>query len=190
MGKDFYTTHEVGKLCAVYPTTVIKWIKEGALAAHTTPGGHRRIKRADLLKLMKKNKMPIPVRLEKGNQKRILVIDDDLKILKMIKTILSVEDNLEVSIVNSGFEAGLIISKWLPDMILLDFRMPEMDGFAVTRRLKSDAKTKDIPIIAVTVLREPEEVKKMFAAGITDYLPKPFKSAELVEKIKKHLFIE
>lgn len=190
MGKDFYTTHEASKFCDVYPTTVINWIEEGKLPAYTTPGGHRRIKRDDLVRLMKKNNMPIPEELAKEDKFRVLVIDDDPKILKMIKTILSGEEDFEVSTADSGFQAGVLISNWLPDLVLLDILMPEMDGFEVSRQLKSDDKTKDIPIIAITVLKDPKEIKKMRSFGITDYISKPFKSEELVNKVKKHLLIE
>ena len=190
MSKDFYTTHQVSKLCDVYPTTVINWVKEGILPAYTTPGGHRRIKRDDLLKLMKKNNMPIPDELTKTDKNRVLAIDDDPKILKMIKTVLSAETDMEVAIANSGLQAGLLISNWLPDIILLDFRMPEMDGFEVCRQLRADEKTKDTPIIAVTVLKDPKEIKRMRSAGITDYISKPFKSEELLKKIKTHLLID
>src|SRR3989338_6721954 len=110
MGKNFYTTHEVSRLCAVYPTTVINWIKEGILPAYTTAGGHRRIKKDDLLKLMKRNNMPIPEELAKQEKNKVLVIDDDPKILRMIKTVLSGEEDLEVLTANSGFQAGLTIS--------------------------------------------------------------------------------
>src|SRR3989338_4386743 len=120
MLKDFYTTHEVSRFCNVYPTTVINWIKEGRLPAYTTPGGHRRIKKDDMLKLMKKNNMPIPDELAKGNKNRLLVIDDDPKIARMIKTVLSKEEYLEVASAESGFQAGVLISSWLPDIILLD----------------------------------------------------------------------
>lgn len=190
MAKDFYTTHQVSKFCNVYPTTVINWIKEGKLPAYTTAGGHRRIKREDLLKLMKKNNMPMPQELVKGDKNRVLVIDDDPKILKMINTILSSEKDLEVLTTSDGFQAGLTVSIWMPDIILLDMLMPDIDGFEVSRRLKSDEKTKDIPIIAVTVLKDPKEIKKMLSAGITDYISKPFKSEDLVKKIKGYLFIE
>ena len=190
MTKEFYTTHEVSKFCDVYPTTVINWIKEGILPAYTTPGGHRRIKRDDLLKLMKENNMPIPEELTKGHKNRVLVIDDDPKILKMINTVLSSEKDLEVLTADSGFQAGLTVSLWMPDIILLDMLMPGVDGFEVCRRLKSDEKTKDIPIIAVTVLKDPKEIKKMNSCGIADYISKPFKSEDLVKKIKEHLLIE
>src|SRR3989338_1067228 len=167
MGKNFYTTHEVSKFCGVYPTTIINWIKDGILPAYTTAGGHRRIKKDDLIKLMKKNNMPIPKELAKGAKFRVLVIDDDPKILKMMKTVLSSEEGLEVRTANSGFQAGILISNWLPDIVLLDFLMPEMDGFEVCRQLKSDEKTKDIPIVAVTVLKDPKEIKRMYSSGIT-----------------------
>jgi len=189
MIKNFYTTHQASKFCNVYPTTVINWIKEGLLSAYTTPGGHRRIKKDDLLNLMQKNNMPIPEELTKGDKNRVLVIDDDPKILRMIKTILS-QEGLEVSTADSGFQAGLLISNWLPDIIILDILMPHMDGFEVCSRLKGDEKTKDIAIIAVTVLKDAKEIKKMNSCGITDYISKPFKSEELVAKVKKHLLIE
>ena len=92
MIKNFYTTHEISRFCNVYPTTVINWIKDGMLPAYTTPGGHRRIKREDILHLMKKNNMPIPDELSKTGKDRVLVIDDDPKILRMIQTILSQEE--------------------------------------------------------------------------------------------------
>lgn len=186
MPEEYYTTHEVSKFCNVYPTTVINWINDGILPAFTTPGGHRRIKKEDLVELMKKNNMPLPEELKGNNKYKILVIDDDVKILKLIRTILETEPDLEIIAAKSGFEGGLIINEIRPDIILLDFLMPEIDGFEITKRLKEDAKTKNIPIIAVTLLRDQKEIKKMYACGITDYLAKPFKAAELIEKIRKY----
>lgn len=190
MAKDFYTTHQAAKFCSVYPTTVINWIKEGILAAYTTAGGHRRIKKDDLLKLMQKNNMPIPQELIKGGRNKVLVIDDDPKILKMINTVLSGEQDLEILTTDDGFQAGLTVSMWVPDIILLDMLMPGIDGFEVCRRLRADDKTKDIPIVAVTVLKDAEEIKKMRSRGITDVLCKPFKSEDLIKKVKEHLLID
>ena len=134
--------------------------------------------------------MPIPEELTKTDKNRVLIVDDDPKILKMIKTILSGEEELEVATANSGFHAGALIYQWLPDIILLDLLMPEMDGFEVCRQLRSNDKTKDITVIALTVLKDPKDIKKMHAAGITDYLSKPFKSEELIKRVKAHLLIE
>lgn len=190
MAKKSYTTHQVSNFFDVYPTTVINWIKDGLLSAYTTPGGHRRIKYEDIISLMKKNNMPVPDELLRGSKYRVLAIDDDLNILNMMKTILSAEDDLEIQTTSSGFDAGIIVCNWAPDIILMDFLMPGIDGFEVCRRLKSDEKTMDIPIIAVTVLKEGKELKEMRGVGITDYIHKPFKSEELVKKIRHHLRVE
>ncbi|MCQ9206899.1 MAG: response regulator [Omnitrophica bacterium] len=185
--KQYYTTFEVSRFCNVYPSTVINWINEDKLPAFTTPGGHRRVKKDDLVRLMKKNNMPLPDDLLKEGKVRILTIDDNAKITKVIKTILEAEQDFEVMTAKSGFEAGLVIARWLPDIILLDFLMPEMDGFEVCRWVKQDEKTKDIPIIAVTVLRDEKKIKKMYTNGVVDYLSKPFKSQELIEKVRTHI---
>lgn len=131
--------------------------------------------------------MPIPEELAKRNKYRVLVIDDDFKILRMIKKILSTEDDLEIQTTGRGFDAGIIVSNWTPDIILLDFLMPDIDGFEVCRKLKSDNKTKNIPIIAVTVLKGDEELEKIQTTGVSGYIAKPFKSKELLKEIRKHL---
>ncbi len=188
MTERYYTTHEVSKICSVYPSTVINWIEEGTLPAFTTPGGHRRIKREDLFRLMKKNGMPIPKELEKSGRIKVLAIDDDTKISRLIKTILEAGGgDIDVITAKSGFEGGLLMKESFPDIILLDFLMPDMDGFEVTRRIRQDADMKGIPIIAVTVLRDPKEIKKMYACGVTDYLPKPFKAADLTAKVDQYI---
>ncbi|MFQ5952916.1 MAG: response regulator [Candidatus Omnitrophota bacterium] len=189
MSETFYTTHEVSKFCNVYPTTVVNWINEGVLPAFTTPGGHRRIKKSDLIKLMRQNNMPLPEELKGREKGVVLVADDDPNILKMVETILGAEKDLETVIAKNGFEAGVLIYELVPDVILLDFLMPEVDGFEVCRRLRVSDKTKDIPVIAVTVLSSEKEIKKMYTSGVTDYISKPFKSKDLVEKVRKYIAV-
>lgn len=187
MEEQYYTTHQVSKFCNVYPTTVIGWIDESILPAFTTPGGHRRVKKADLLKLMKKNSMPIPSGLKSNNKPRILVVDDNPRIIAMIKRILEAEKDFEIATAKSGFEAGTLVAGWLPDLILLDILMPEMDGFEVCKRLRQNEETKNIPIIIISVILTENALKKRCLCEADDYLSKPFKSHELVEKVRKHL---
>jgi excisionase family DNA binding protein len=186
MIKSYYTTHEVSKLCNVYPTTVINWINEGRLVAFATPGGHRRVKKENIIDLMHKNSMPIPDELLSTDKIKVLAVDDDAKICKMIKIILEAQENIEVALANNGFESGVMVFEWKPDIILLDFRMPGIDGFEVCRRLKQNAKTKSIPVIAVTALRDANAIKRMYKSGVSDYLAKPFKSQSLIDAVKKH----
>ncbi|MCQ9205934.1 MAG: response regulator [Omnitrophica bacterium] len=190
MQETLFTTHEVSRFCNVYPTTVIKWINEGILAAFTTPGGHRRIKKRDLIKLIDDNNMPMPDELTRGSQPRILVIDDNIRILKMITTVLQAEKDWDIASVSSSFKAGVVVSEWKPDLILLDFLMPEIDGFEICKGLKANESTKNIPVIAVTVLRDAQDIKRMYACGVSDYLAKPFTAGALVERVGKYLAVK
>ena len=82
--KQTYTTFEIGEFCAVYPTTVINWIREKKLPAFVTPGGHRRVRREDLISFLNKYSFPMPQELS-GARRRILIVDDDAAFCRMIE---------------------------------------------------------------------------------------------------------
>ena len=191
--KNVYTTFEIGRICHVYPTTVINWIKEGKLNSFSTPGGHRRVKGEDLEQFLKKYQFPMPPEFFRGSvgKKKILVVDDDLDMTALIKMVLETEKECwEISSVNTGFGAGAKVFEWQPDLILLDFLMPDLDGYEVCHLLRDNPKMKHVPIIAITALRTEKDRQKISDAGVTDYLGKPFRNKELIEKVKKHLFNE
>lgn len=187
--KETYTTFEIGRICSVYPTTVINWIKEGKLPSFATPGGHRRVKRDDLAGFLKKYGLPLPPEfLDEKGVVRILIVDDDLEMVNLIKMVLESEgEHWSIQSVTTGFGAGAKIFEWQPHLILLDFLMPDIDGFEVCRMLRGNPKTKHAKIIAITGLRGEEEKRKVFESGVTDYLPKPFQNRDLVSMVKKHL---
>ena len=115
--------------------------------------------------------------------KKVLVIDDDTEILNLIRTRL--QAHYEVILASDG-EAGLQkIPSEKPDLILLDIKMPQVDGFTFLRRFKRLDEIKRIPIIVLTAY---VNMKDLFEAeGITDYILKPFDAAELLQKIASHL---
>ncbi|MCB1194842.1 response regulator [bacterium] len=188
MGDKTYTTFQISKLCDVYPTTVINWIEEGKLTAYKTPGGHRRVKKEDLITFLKKFNIPVIIDSDASNSRKILVVDDDAVILETLKALLE-KSNFEVTTVTNGFDAGFVIARWMPDLIVLDMVMPDLDGFEICRRLKSDKTTADIPIIAITAYSGTEEISKIHSVKADDYLTKPFKGPELVKKIEFFLAI-
>ena len=187
MNKRVLTTYQVARFCKVHHTTVINWVKEGILKAYTTPGGHRRIKKEDLLVFMKKYNIPMPELLMR-KAKRVLVVEDDYDASEEYKEALS-GNGFELDFAADGFEAGVQVYRRNPDLILLDFRMPGMDGFQVCEVLGRDMATAKIPIIAVTVLKSDKDVKKMKEHGIKKYFPKPVDPEELLKTIKKILSI-
>lgn len=114
---------------------------------------------------------------------KILVVDDIEMNVEILNELLN--DKYEVLSALDG-EFGLeIASEDSPDLILLDIMMPYMDGFEVCRRLKSNEKTKDIPIIFISAKSEEESIEKAYSIGGIDYLEKPFRPLELLAKIKR-----
>ncbi|MCB1189103.1 MAG: hybrid sensor histidine kinase/response regulator [Leptospiraceae bacterium] len=116
----------------------------------------------------------------------VLIVDDTPKNLHLVSTIL--KDRVsQVYIAHNGEKALKVIEKVIPDLILLDIMMPNMDGFEVCRRLKISHKTKDIPIIFLTAKTEIEDVIKGFDLGAVDYITKPFNQQELLARVYTHL---
>ena len=115
---------------------------------------------------------------------KILVVDDNPDIVEMI-TVRLEANNYQVITALSGQEALDKIKQEVPDLILLDIAMPEMDGFEVGRRLKMDPDTKKIPVIMVTARSEHKDVlRSITEAGALDYVAKPFRPDILLKRIK------
>ncbi|MDP8233933.1 MAG: response regulator [Candidatus Saelkia tenebricola] len=187
MSDQVFSTYQVAKLCNVHHTTVIKWVNEGILKAYTTPGGHRRIKKEDLLEFIIQHQMPIPDQMSKIS-KNVLIVDDDIEVLEEYRDALG-GNGFDLDCVSDGFEAGVKIYRENPDLILLDFRMPGMDGFQICEILQRDKKTAQIPVIAITVLSSDEDVKRIKASGIRKYMVKPVDMDKLLTLIKEILKI-
>ncbi|MGV3522594.1 MAG: hybrid sensor histidine kinase/response regulator [Candidatus Sericytochromatia bacterium] len=115
----------------------------------------------------------------------ILVIDDQAQNLQILSTTLRAA-GYQVAAANSGPTALRILEKRLPDLILCDIMMPEMDGYAVCRQLKSQTATQDIPLIFLTAKTESEDILLGFEVGAVDYVTKPFNTGELLARVKTH----
>lgn len=120
-------------------------------------------------------------------KKQILLVEDDEFLMELYAVKLSME-GFDVLSANDGRKGLRLAKEKIPDLILLDIILPQMDGLEVLKTLKKDPATKKIPVILLTNLSHKEEVQKGFAAGAKDYLIKAhFMPSEVVEKIKKLL---
>lgn len=117
-----------------------------------------------------------------GSGKKILVVDDDELNLKLLSTQLSLK-GYSIYTADNGKAALDIVEKNNPDLILLDIMMPEMDGYEVTSRLKSDPERKNIPIILVTALTGDDDKRKGLDAGADEFINKPINAPELEARI-------
>jgi sigma-B regulation protein RsbU (phosphoserine phosphatase) len=123
---------------------------------------------------------------DKGRKNTILLVDDSPENIDLLGDVL--KQDYEIKVALSGEKALKIAgSKNLPDIILLDIMMPGMDGYEVCRRLKSDAKTQDIPVIFVTSMSEVEDEAKGLEVGAIDYITKPISTAIVKARVKNHL---
>ena len=115
----------------------------------------------------------------------ILVVDDTPTNLDIMREVLS--PHYRVRLAKNGREALILSQKQLPDLILLDIMMPDMDGYEVCRRLKSNPMLADIPVIFVTAMSEQDDERKGFDVGAVDYITKPIRPAIVLARVKTHL---
>lgn len=121
------------------------------------------------------------------NQKKIFIIDNDLDFRKVIGQALMLK-GYEIVLESSGYNGLIKVLKERPDAILLDIRMPAMNGIAVLKELKTDSRTAAIPIIVVTGAGSDEQVSSAMEAGASGVLLKPFSLEELYAQIERVLF--
>jgi len=118
----------------------------------------------------------------------LLIIDDEAANIQLISDFLEAQ-GIEIMIAKNGADGISRAKKGQPDLILLDIRMPGMDGYEVCHQLKSDESTREIPIIFMTGLTELDDKLKAFAVGGVDYVTKPFQESELLARVSVHLQI-
>ena len=119
------------------------------------------------------------------NRRIIMIIDDDSTSLTMGKTIL--EQTYTVYPIPSGERFFKILTKVIPDLVLLDIEMPEMSGIEVLRRLKEDSHTQKIPVIIVSSINNPENKQEALQLGAADILVKPYSPPTLLQCIEKNI---
>ena len=119
--------------------------------------------------------------------KKTLVVDDNTINLKLADKILKENPDYKPVMVPSGARALQFLSKNVPDMILLDIMMPDMDGFETLTKIRADERLKEVPVLFLTADTEPETADKVKAAGGLDMLTKPFKKDNLLDLVAKYM---
>ncbi len=121
--------------------------------------------------------------------KKILIVDDEPDTVELAKMVLSYE-GYDTAIAYDGEEALEKIRHEIPDLVLLDIKMPKKDGLEVCRELKQDPEYKHIPILMFTAKAHNRDLELGWEAGADDYITKPFSGVALLERIRTHLKIE
>ena len=180
--KAVFTTGEVAEVCKVSQQTVIRCFDSGRLKGFRVPGSKfRRIPRESLIQFMKENNIPLD-QLEMG-KKRVLVVDDDPAIVEMLVELLERDGRFEVQTAVTGFDAGLRTKEFQPDVIVLDYMLPDINGSGVIRSVRADPSVQDVRIIIVSGVVNREDVESLLKCGADDFMQKPFSIEQLVKKI-------
>jgi excisionase family DNA binding protein len=185
---DIFTVFQASKYCSVSPKTIINWIEAGHIPAYKTVGGHRRIKKFDLEAFMRRQGIPIPTEDSVSERKRILIVDDDAIIVETIVQALEEEEyDYEIISASDGFEAGIQVNHFKPHLLILDIMMPDIKGYDVCRKIKSDDETKDTKIIVLSAYLDDEKFQKMKEYGADLCFSKPLPLPQLRQEVAQLL---
>lgn len=187
--KTVFTTGEAAKICKVSQQTIIRCFDSGQLKGFRVPGSRfRRIPREQLFNFMRDNGIPTDA-LESGKRK-VLIVDDDLELVELLTDVLERDGRFEVKSVNNGFDAGMMVKDYRPDIIVLDVMLPDINGKEVCQRVRSDKEMDDVRIICISGMVEEDKVSELRAAGADDFMHKPFEVERLVSRMCQLLEME
>lgn len=184
--KRVFTTGEAAEICQISQQTIIRCFDSGRLKGFRVPGSRfRRIPREELIKFMKDNGIPVD-RLGNGKH-RILVVDDDEQIVELFVDVLERDGRFEVRTASTGYDAGVATNEFKPDLMILDFMLPDINGNVVCRTVRENPSLVDMKIIIVSGVVNKDEVKDLLNAGADDFVKKPFNIEKLVARITELL---
>src|SRR4051812_25386703 len=187
--KTVFTTGEAAKVCKVSQQTIIRCFDNGQLKGFRVPGSRfRRIPREALYKFMKDNGIPTEA-LESGKRK-VLLVDDDVELVELMNKVLDEDGRFEVRIATNGFDAGMMVKEYRPDLIVLDVMLPDINGKEVCHRVRADPTLEDVRILCISGMIEEDKIAELKLSGADDFLHKPFDIEELIDRMCGQLELE
>ena len=187
--KTVFTTGEAAKVCKVSQQTIIRCFDNGQLKGFRVPGSRfRRIPREALYKFMKDNGIPTEA-LESGKRK-ILLVDDDAELVELIVKVLDEDGRFELRVAGNGFDAGMMVKEYRPDLIVLDVMLPDINGKEVCHRVRADSTLEDVRILCISGMIEEDKIQELRLSGADDFLHKPFDIEELIDRMCAQLELE
>ena len=187
--KTVFTTGEAAKICKVSQQTIIRCFDSGQLKGFRVPGSRfRRIPRDLLFAFMKENGIPTDA-LESGKRK-ILIVDDDEELVELLVDVFGRDGRFDIKTANNGFDAGMLVKEFRPDLVVLDVMLPDINGKEVCQRVRSDSTLDDVQIICISGMVEADKVADLKLSGANDFIQKPFAVEKLIERACELLDLE
>lgn len=187
--KTVFTTGEAARICKVSQQTIIRCFDSGQLKGFRVPGSKfRRIPRETLHRFMKENGIPTDA-LDSG-KREVLLVDDDTDLVEVIVAGLEEDGRFEVRVANNGFDAGMMVKEYRPDLIVLDVMLPDINGREVCLKVRNDPALEDVKIVCISGMVEADKIDDLKTAGADDFLQKPFEVDQLIDRMCKQLEME
>jgi len=187
--KTVFTTGEAAKICKVSQQTIIRCFDNGSLKGFRVPGSKfRRIPREQLFAFMRDNGIPTDA-LESGKRK-VLIVDDDEELVELLSDVFDKEGRFDVRMANNGFDAGMLVREFRPDLVVLDVMLPDINGKEVCQRIRSDDTLESVKIICISGMVEQDKIAELKEAGANDFMHKPFNVDRLLDRACDLLEIE
>jgi excisionase family DNA binding protein len=188
---EIFTVSQASTYCSVPRETVINWLDTGRIRAKKSEEGHRLIAREDLDRVLRDLGLPLPGEVKREGRKKILVVDDDRIIVETLVQALEEDPyGYDVYSAADGFEARLQIAHFKPDLLILDIMMPDVDGYEVCRKIKSDPAGKETKVIVLSAYLNAEAFEQMRKYGADACFSKPLPLAQLKREVAKMLGLE
>jgi excisionase family DNA binding protein len=183
--KQSFSTSEVAKYCHVTADTIRKWAEAGRIHVFKTPGGHRRIRREDLIQFLRENNIPVHTDLSNLGV-RILIVDAEQAVVSVIRRFLErAQSSFQVEEANDGYQAGHQVATFRPDVVFFDLTLPGVDGVEVVRRIKSSPEDSAMQLIAMDANEDGETARQAVESGALLCLKKPFTPDDLRRALAK-----
>lgn len=187
--KTVFTTGEAARICKVSQQTIIRCFDSGQLKGFRVPGSRfRRIPRETLHRFMKEN--GIPTDALDNDKRELLLVDDDTDLIEVMLAAFQRDGRFEVRVANNGFDAGMIVKEYRPELIVLDVMLPDINGREVCQRIRGDGAMEDVKILCISGMVEPDKIDELKAAGADDFMHKPFEVDDLINRICQLLEME
>lgn len=180
--KTVFTTGEAADVCKLSQQTIIRCFDSGQLSGFRVPGSKfRRIPRDELIRFMKKNSIPLDGL--SSDKIKVLVVDDDPEIVELFVDVLKRDGRFEVATATTGYDAGVLTQSFLPDLVILDYMLPDVNGNVVCKTIRENPELAQIKILIISGLINQAEIDQLLAAGADDFIKKPFNIAKVIERI-------
>ncbi len=187
--KTVFTTGEAAKICKVSQQTIIRCFDNGSLKGFRVPGSKfRRIPRDQLFAFMRDNGIPTDA-LESGKRK-VLIVDDDEELVELLSDVFEKDGRFDIRTANNGFDAGMLVREFRPDLVVLDVMLPDINGKEVCQRIRSDDTLESVKIICISGMVEQDKVAELRLSGANDFMHKPFNVDRLLDRACDLLEIE